>query len=131
MIEGQDAIEEHQHAVGNVEVIGGVFSNVFELAHDVIRAIAYCSGGERWQAFHGCRAMLLQEFFDDRKNISRAAFDFFAAFDFDFVATRLQPQKWTHAKKRIAANFFSAFDRLEQEGIGLSSRRQREKRRPV
>ena len=139
VIEGEHAVEKHQDAVGNVEVIGGVLADVFQPPHDVIRAIADRTGGERRQAFHGCWTMLLQEFLDDCENISRAPFDF-ACVVAGLCPARtgqspvttvraivisgaagLQAQKRAHAKKRIASNFFSTFDRLQQEGIGLSS----------
>jgi hypothetical protein len=66
--------------------------------------------------------MLLQQFLDDCENISRAPLDFLNAvtFDPDLIAARLQPQKRAHSEKRIPSNLFSTFDRLQQEGIGLS-----------
>src|SRR5580704_1735471 len=97
MIEGKDAVEKHQHTVGNIEVVVGMISDVLETAHDVIGAIAHRSGGEWRQAFHGRWMMLLQEFFDDDENVSRAALDFLAAFDFDVVSAGLEPQKRTHS----------------------------------
>ena len=66
--------------------------------------------------------MLLQEFLDNVENISRAPLEFAATFDLDLDAARLQPQKRPHSQKRIASNFFSAFDRFQQKGIGLSVR---------
>ena len=122
VVEGEHAVEKHQHTVGNVEVVGGALADVFELAHDVIGAIADGAGGERRQAFHRRGTMLMQEFLDNVKNISGAAVDFLrgAAFDCDLGAARFQAQKRTHAEKRVAADFFSAFDRFEQESVGLS-----------
>src|SRR5580658_7389726 len=63
----------------------------------------------------------LPEFLDDFENAPRAALDFAAAFDPDLGATRLQPQKWPNAKKRIASDLLSAFDRLQQKSIRLST----------
>ena len=122
VIEGEHPIEKHQDTIGNIEVIGGVLSDLLEATHHVIGAIADGAGGERRQAFHCRWAMLLQEFLDYSENISRAPLDFLSAatFDHDLFAARLQPQKRTHAEKGIASNFFSAFHRLQQEGIGLS-----------
>src|SRR5580698_111719 len=97
MIEGQDAGEKHQHTVGNIEVVGSVLSDVFEAAHDVIGAIAHRSGGEWRQAFHGRWMMPLQAFFDADENVSRAALDFLATLDFDYVPAGLEPQKRTHS----------------------------------
>ena len=72
VIEGEHAVEEHEDAVGDVEVVLGVVSDVFEAAHDVIGAIADRSGGERRKAFHVRGAMLLQESLDDVEDVSGA-----------------------------------------------------------
>ncbi len=50
VIEGEHAVEKHQDAVGDVEVVGGMLSDVFEAAHDVIGEIADRARGEGWQA---------------------------------------------------------------------------------
>src|SRR5580658_4436915 len=107
MIEGEHAVEKHQHTVGNVKVIHRVFPDVLQSSHDVIGAIAHRAGGEWRQALDRCRTILLQEFLDDFENAPRAALDFAAAFDPDLGATRLQPQKWPNAKKRIASDLLS------------------------
>ncbi len=122
MIEGEDAVEKHQHTVGNVQIIRSVLPDVLQAAHNVIRAITDGAGGERRKAFYCGWTVLLQEFFDDFENISHAALDFTAALDLDLGCARFQPQKRPHAEKRVASNLFSAFDRLEQEGIALSVR---------
>src|ERR1035441_2731851 len=83
MIEGEHAIEKHQHTVGNVQVIRSVLSYVLQPPHDVIRAITDGAGGERRQAFHCRWTMLLQQFLYDCENISRAPFDFLNAVTFD------------------------------------------------
>ena len=122
VIEGEHAVEKHQHAIGNIEIVRSMYSDVLQPPHHVIRAIADRARGEGRQSFHRCRTMLLQQFLNYVENISRAAVDFMAAFDLDLGAARLQPQKRTYAKKRVPPNFFSTFDRLQQEGIGLSVR---------
>ena len=119
VIEGEDAVEEHEDAVGNVEIVGGVFTDIFETADDVIGAIADGSGGEWREAFEGGGTMQVQEFLDDVEDVASAAFGLAAADDGDVGATRLQPEKGAHAEKCVASDFFSAFDRLEEEGIGL------------
>ena len=78
VIEGEHAIEKHQHAVGNVEVIGSVLSDVLQPPHNVIRAIANRAGGERRQTFDRRWTMLLQQLFNDLEYISRAALDLFS-----------------------------------------------------
>src|ERR1019366_5177502 len=64
----------------------------------------------------------VRKFEGDCENISRAPLDFFnlVTFDPDLIAARLQPQKRAHSEKRIPSNLFSTFDRLQQEGVGLS-----------
>jgi hypothetical protein len=121
MIEGEHAVEKHQHTVGNIQVIAGVLSDVLQPPHNVIRAIADRAGGERRQAFHCRRTMLLQQFLDDFEDVSRAPLDFAAPFDIDFRAARLQAQKRAHSQKCIASDFFSAFDRFQQERVGSPS----------
>ena len=120
MIESEDAIEKHQHAIGNIKVILGMFANAFEAPHNVVSAISDGASGEWRQAFEFGGTMLLQEFFYDFKDITGAAFEFAAALDRDFFAARLQTKEGTHAKKCVASDFFSAFDGFEQEGVGLS-----------
>src|SRR5260221_13116992 len=118
VIEGEHAVEKHQHAVGNVEVVDGVLSYVLQAPHDVIGAIADRAGGERRQTFHSGRAVLLQQFLDDGENISGEGVDFVFAFDRDFSAPRFQGQKGAEAKKRVTCDFFSTLYRIQQAGIG-------------
>ncbi len=120
VIEGEDAVEKHQHAVGNFEIVGRVFPDLLQPAHDVVGAVADGSGGEGRQAFDGRGTMLLQELFDNVENLAGAMFELAAALDCDLSAARLQAQKRTDAKKGVAADFFSAFDRFQEEGVRLS-----------
>src|ERR1700719_59891 len=120
MVEGEHPVKEHQHAIGDIEVIRGVFANALEAPHNVISAISNGARSERRQAFEFGGAMLLQELFYNFENISRAAFEFAATFDGDLFAARFQPQKRAHAKKCVASNFFPAFDGLEQESVSLA-----------
>ena len=76
MIEGEDAVEEHQDAVGDVEIVFGMVAYVFQLANDVVGAIADGSGGEGRQAFDLGGAVLVEEFFDDVEDAGGAGFDF-------------------------------------------------------
>src|SRR5580692_9323312 len=114
------AVEEHEHAVGDVEVVFGMLSDVFETADDVVGAVTDGSGGEGRQAFHGGRAMLLEEFLDDGENIAGAFLHLAAALDGNVGAARFEAQKGTHAEESVASNFFSTFDGLEKESVGLS-----------
>jgi hypothetical protein len=121
VVEREHSIEKHQDAIGNIEIIDGVLSDVFETPNNVIGAVTDCTGGKRGQAGHGGRAMLLQEFLDNFENVSVALFDFLAAFDGDRFASRLQSQKRPYAKEGIASDLFTSFYRFQQEGIGFTS----------
>jgi hypothetical protein len=120
VVEGEDAVEKHEHAVGDVEVVFCLLSDVFEAADNVVGAITDGSGGEGRQAFHGGGTMLLEEFLDDGKNVAGAFLDLAAALDGDAGAARFEAQKGAHAEEGVAANFFSTFDGLEEKGVGLS-----------
>ena len=129
VIEGEDAIEEHENAVGDVEIILGVAANVFQLADDVVGAIADGSGGKGRQSFDLCGTVLVEEFLDDVENVGGAGFDFGdagghricfgIAVDGDLIAVGLKAQKWANSQESVAADFFSAFDGLEEKGVRL------------
>ena len=138
VIEGEHAIEEHEHAVGDVEVVFGVVADILQLAHDVVGAIADGSGGEGRQAFNLGGTMLVEEFLDDVEDAGGAGFDSWnaglccelcrapwttgsEAVNRDLVAARFEAQERTHAQEGVAADFFAAFDGFEEEGVGLSS----------
>jgi hypothetical protein len=81
MIERQHAIKKHQHAIGNIEIVVGMFSDILQLPDDVVGAISNGSGGERRQAFHRGRAMCAQQFFHHLEDFAGAALDFASALD--------------------------------------------------
>ena len=76
VIEGEDAVEEHQDAVGDVEVVFGAVADVFELADDVVGTIANGSGGEGRQTFDLRRPVLAKQCLDDFEDAGGAGFDF-------------------------------------------------------
>src|SRR5271170_6579119 len=61
VIEGQQAIEEHQHTIRQRKIVLGVFTDSFQLANRVISEITNCAGGERWQPGDCRRAMLPEQ----------------------------------------------------------------------
>ena len=79
VIESQQAIEKHQHAVGNIEIVHRVLSDVLKPPHNVIRAITNSAGDEWRKTLHRRRTMLLQKFLNNFENIPRAPLDFAAA----------------------------------------------------
>src|SRR2546427_88162 len=54
MIERQQPVKEHEHAVGKRKIIFGMLADVLQLPHDIIAAITDGSGGEGGQSRHGC-----------------------------------------------------------------------------
>ena len=120
VIEGQHAIEEHEHAIGNVKVVHRMLPDILETPHDVVCAVSDCARGKRWQAFHGGRVVLAEQLLDDLEDVSRAPLDFADAFDRDFRAARFQPQERPDAEKRVAADPLPALDRLQQKRVGLT-----------
>ena len=74
VIEGQQAVEEHQYAVGQGKIIFGMFADIFQLPHCVIGEVAHRACGEGRQPGHSGGAMLPQQFLDDLDRVSLALF---------------------------------------------------------
>ena len=55
VIERQQAIEKHQHAIGQRKIILGMLADIFQLPHCVISEVADRARGERRQPGHGRR----------------------------------------------------------------------------
>ena len=58
MVEGEQAIEEHQAAVGQGEIAFGMFADALKLADHVIAAVSDGASCEWRKPFQFCRAML-------------------------------------------------------------------------
>src|SRR5215469_6326196 len=93
VVEGEDAVEKHQDAVGNLEIVFGAVSDVFQATHDVVGAIANGSGRKRRQAFDRGGAVLAQEFLDGLEGVSGAGFLFAATLDRDFGSAGLEAEE--------------------------------------
>ena len=74
VIEGEQAVEEHQHAVGDIEVVLGALADFFKLANDVVGEVSNGSPGKRRPAFVLRHAVLAQQRLERRENISGAPF---------------------------------------------------------
>ena len=122
VIERQQAIEEHQHAIGQREIVLGMLADIFQLPHHVIREVADGARGERRQSGHGRGTMLPQQFLDDLDRASLALFLLLAALHHDVVAPRPHLHVGTRSQKRVASNLLAALHRLEQESVGLVGR---------
>ena len=64
VIEGQQAIEEHQYRQSGREVIFGVLADIFQLPHRVVGKVSDRAGGERRQARVRGGTMLPQQLLD-------------------------------------------------------------------
>ncbi len=119
VIEGQQPVEEHQDAIGQREIILGVFADVFQLPHRVIREVAHRARRKRRQPGHGRGTMLPQQFLDDLDRAALALLRLLAALDHDVLAPRPHLHVGTRSQKRVAADLLAPLHRLEQKGIGL------------
>ena len=120
MIESQQAIEEHQHAIGQRQIVLGVLADFFQLANGVVGEIADGASGERWQARKGRRTMLAgatPSRWVERCpcGCSRAL----AALQHDILATGSHLQVRTRSQERVAADLLSALDGFQQESVRL------------
>src|SRR5438067_13779736 len=61
VVERQQAVEEHEHTIGNVLIVLGMFPNGFQMAHYVVRKVTHRSGCEGGQLGHARRPMLTQK----------------------------------------------------------------------
>ena len=75
VVEGEHAVEEHENAVGNVEVVLGFLADILQLANNVVGAIADSSGGKRRQPFNLGGTVLVEQFLDDLEDAGGASFD--------------------------------------------------------
>jgi hypothetical protein len=119
VIEGQQAIEEHQHAIGQGEIVLGMVADSFQLADRVICEIANGACGERRQPSDRRRTMLPEQLFDHEQHVALALFAHPSALQHDIFASGSNLQVRTRAEKRIAANLFAALDGLQQKSVGL------------
>ena len=108
VIESQQAIEEHQHAIGQGKIVLGMVADSFQLADDVIREIANRASSERRQASDGRRTMLPEQLFHHRQHVALALFASLSALQHNVFAPRSHLQIGTRTEERIAANLFAA-----------------------
>src|SRR5580704_8524673 len=120
VIESQQAIEEHQHAIGQGKIVFRVVADSFQLADSVIREVANGTSSERRQA-GDCRwTMLPEQLFDHGQYAALALFASLSALQDDVFASGSHLQIGTRSEERIAANLFAALDGLQQKGVGLT-----------
>ncbi len=74
VIEGEQAVEEHQDAIGNGQVVLRMFADVFQVADDIVSKVADGASGEGREAGDRSWTMLAQLFLQDFEYISGEAF---------------------------------------------------------
>src|SRR5580692_5590017 len=119
VIESQQAIEEHQHAIGQGKIVFRVVTDSFQLADRVIRKVSDSPSSERRQA-GDCRwPMLAEQLFDHGQYAALALFASLSALQDDVFASGSHLQIGTRSEERIASDLLSAFDGLQQESVRL------------
>src|SRR5579863_1436805 len=121
VIESQQAIEEHQNAVGEGEIVLGVFTDFFELANRVIGEITNGARSERWQSSDLRGTMLPQQLFHDRQNAAFTQLTSPSALQQDVLAASPHLQVRPCSQKRVAPDLLAALYRFEQESVGLAT----------
>ena len=118
VIERQQAVEEHQHAIGQREIVFGMLADIFQLPDHVVSEISDGARGKRRQPGHSRRTMLPQQFLHDLNRASLTLFLLLAALHYDLAAPRPHLHIGTRSQKRVASDLLAALHRLQQESIG-------------
>src|SRR5438874_12923050 len=108
VVESQQPIEEHEHAVRDFKVVFGVFADFFELPYHVIGEISNRARGERWKVGDVRGPVLVQEALHDLKDVSLLPLDGFSPPDGDLRTASLHLHVGADAEEGIASDFFTA-----------------------
>ncbi len=119
VIKRQQAVEEHQHAIGQAKIILSVLADLLQLPDRVVREVAHRARGERRQARHDRRAMLPQQFFDDLNRAALTLFFLFAALHHNLSTGGSHLHVRARSQKGVASNLLAALHRFQKKGIGL------------
>jgi hypothetical protein len=119
VIEGQQAIEEHQHAVGQQKIVLRLLADILQLPDCVVGEIPHRACGEWRQSRHDRRTMLAQQFLNHLDGAARASFLAFAALHHDVSALRSHLHVRAGSQKGVAANLLATLHRLQQKSIRL------------
>src|SRR5438552_3962004 len=120
MIERQQPVKEHEHAVGKRKIIFGMLADVLQLPHDIVAAITDGSGGEGGQSRHGCGTVLSKQLFCGLQCIGLTLLFALATMERNLVSVRFQPHVRLRSQKCVAADLLTALDGLQQKSIRLS-----------
>src|SRR5215467_15280572 len=121
MVERQDAIEEHQHAIGYVEISSCVRTDIFQLANSVVSKVSDGPGRERREARNDRRLMFFQQLLHYWKDRAGSRLNLSAAPDLHLLAVRAQNHEGPRSQEGVSPQLFPALHRLEQEGLRLLS----------
>src|SRR5207248_9764093 len=110
VIEGQKAIEEHEHAVGNLQIDFRGSRYFFDAAHGIIRKKSNSPAGERWQIRQLRRLMVLEQAGGEVEDVALPAFAFAAVINQNFVVAGREHHIGPDSQKGVAADLLSAFD---------------------
>ena len=73
VIESQDAIEEHELAIGQRKIIGSVLPDILQMANYIVGKVPNCSSCEGGQSWDYSRPMLPQQFLQEREYVAGPA----------------------------------------------------------
>ena len=129
VVEGEDLVEEHEAGVGELEVVGGVDGQALDLADDVVGEEADRAGGERRQALHAGGRVAVEGVAEQGEDVAGNGARLAVLGDLDLVAVGDDAAAGANADVGVAAEVLAAFDRFEQEALGLGRRRDGGRRR--
>src|SRR6185437_4240975 len=113
MIECQQSVKKHQHAIGKVQVVFSMLADVFKPANNVVRTKSYRSSGKWRQAGNVRQLVLLQKPFSNLEYIALTAFDFFSALNRNLSTAGAQLHVRAGTQECVPPNLLAAFYRFE------------------
>ena len=122
MIERQQPVEEHQHAIRQGKIVFRVCSDILQLPHRVVAKVAHRTRGEGRQSWHDGWTMLPQQLFYDLNRVSAALFLPLAMLDYDISILSPHLHVGTCPQESVSADLFATLHRLQQKGVGLMGR---------
>ncbi len=119
MVKRQQAIEEHQHAIWNIQIILRPVANLFQLPNDVIREKSNRSRGKRRQSGGRRCPMLTQQGLHVLEHTAGMRYRTLPCLHANLGSPRRKLLMRTHPQKGIAPNLLAAFHRFQQERLRL------------
>src|SRR6476469_1306137 len=115
VIKREQPVKEHQVAVGNLQVVFGDDRELFYLADCVVGKESDSACGKWRQSGQVRWSMLAQKAVQNLEYVAFLLRLFAVALDCDLAAARAQDHIRSCAQKGVSANFFAAFNRLQQK----------------